>query len=119
MKEVKNMKKECLIDFLMTYGWAVLIILLVAGALVYYEFFAPPMTTDTLNCTQPQQYLNDYYNATQIAQNSSVQVYVKCQKEMYSVTNNQEGCRCYLLRDFQNWTLVVNDEFWGGLKWIK
>lgn len=100
-------------EWIMTYGWVVLIILLVTGGLVYYySFYTPPVTTNTLNCTQPQQYLNDYYNSTQ--QNNSVQVYVQCKKEShsYGLGNSAMGCRCYLLRDFQNWTIVINDEFW-------
>lgn len=33
------MKGQTFIDYLMTYGWAILIILIVAGILVYYGIF--------------------------------------------------------------------------------
>jgi hypothetical protein len=35
------MKGQTAIEYLMTYGWAILIILIVAGVLAYYGIFAP------------------------------------------------------------------------------
>ena len=36
-----KMKGQTAIEYLMTYGWAILIILIVAGVLAYYGIFAP------------------------------------------------------------------------------
>jgi len=35
------MKGQTAVEYLMTYGWAILIILIVAGVLAYYGIFAP------------------------------------------------------------------------------
>ena len=35
------MKGQTAIEYLLTYGWAILIILIVAGVLAYYGIFAP------------------------------------------------------------------------------
>ena len=36
-----SMKGQTAVEYLMTYGWAILIILIVAGVLAYYGIFAP------------------------------------------------------------------------------
>jgi hypothetical protein len=36
-----KMKGQTAVEYLMTYGWAILIILIVAGVLAYYGIFAP------------------------------------------------------------------------------
>jgi hypothetical protein len=44
---MKNKKGQSAIEYLEVYGWAILIILIVAGALAYYGFYLPMQQKQT------------------------------------------------------------------------
>ena len=46
----KTKKAQASMEFLMTYGWAILVIVLLVGALAYFGILTPPKPPITYNC---------------------------------------------------------------------
>jgi len=55
---MKNKKGRQVMDFLLTYGWVMLVILVAIGALAYFGIFNPEKYTHKFNDTETQEITN-------------------------------------------------------------
>jgi hypothetical protein len=62
--EVKKMTGESAVEFLMTYGWAILIVVVVVGALFVMGVFNPEAFTGTKSCEHVFNKTQDNCNVT-------------------------------------------------------
>ena len=74
---MKTKKGQAALEFLMTYGWAILVVLIAIGALVYFGFLSPErFVQDNCNLTPPLScsQLGDFTAAIADASNIKFQV---------------------------------------------
>jgi hypothetical protein len=88
---VKFKKSQVVMEFLMTYGWAILVVLIAIGALAYFDVFTPEKFTKKI-CT---------CNGSDIRENSLVR-----NDTIYLLCSN------YINISFVNNTLKENKNFY-------
>lgn len=91
------------IDFLLTYGWAILIVLIVAGVLVYYGFFH----TTEVDCSVPADFLK---NSIGYMLNTS-EVRIECYPYFFS-----SSCKCKVIQIFDGWEVVTSTSDWTKIE---
>jgi hypothetical protein len=78
---MKNKKGQETMEFLMTYGWAILIVLIAIGALIYFGAFDKLGEANVCTCSQIQM--------NHIAQEKINGIYVyECKNLTYHVENH-------------------------------
>jgi hypothetical protein len=95
------MKGQTAIEYLMTYGWAILIILIVAGVLAYYGIIRPFFLSNETYIENPRFLENPrFYNTTKCFELDNTTV--KCQKsECFELSFNNIFCK-FLEDDIYN-----------------
>lgn len=75
VKIMKNRKSQAFIDFMFTYGWAILVVLVAVGALAYFGFINPDKFLPQENCERIEEVHT--YTCSELAD--------AINKEMYNV----------------------------------
>jgi hypothetical protein len=101
----EEVKGPTAVEYLMTYGWAVLIILIVAGVLAYYGIFAP--IAKGADCSIPQEMMARQINLT----GSQVNTSVSCVR----YTDPSDTCDCKIYNYINGWKITVSQSDWQWL----
>ena len=100
--KLSNKKAQGALEFLMTYGWAFLVILIMIGALAYFGVLSPTKFLPE-RCTFGSQFLCKDYLITYDSSSSTVDITLKLQ--------NNLGQATYILT---NTTNATSQEGFGG-----
>jgi hypothetical protein len=94
----ENEERATAREYLLTYGWAIAIILLVAGVLFYFGVWQP--NTQPVNCMVAEDIIRQGIPA-----NESITVH--CIK--YA---GEDVCNCKYLRNITGWEITVSQQDW-------